>query len=181
MARLRALGAALLAAGLLCVTAACEDEPKPDIADPTPTATSPSATEPTPSTSPTAEPLTPEETVRAWFGAFSAALRTGDVAVVSRLSTSDCLSCQRLIRKVTALYEKGGSLRTKGWEPTAIAPQPDSPTDGPVLIAQVTQARQVLLDADGKQVDVTPEKTLAMRVTLLRTGSWVVSRLEILA
>jgi hypothetical protein len=182
VARLRALGAALIVTALLSAVLGCEDEPEPDIADPpqSSTAPSPTETESSPTTSPTPEALTPEETVRAWFAAFTVAMQTGDVTGVSQMSAGDCASCQRLIKKVVDLYAKGGSLTTKGWKPEAIAAQPGSADDPPVLIAQVTQARQVLLDADGEQVDVTPETVVAMRLTLSMSEAWVVNRLEIL-
>jgi hypothetical protein len=174
---------ALLAAALLLLVLGCEDEPTPDLPDPTPStsAPSPSESESSPTTSPTPEALTPEETVRAWFEAFSSALSTGDVSDVIRLSSPDCVSCRRLINKVAALYDKGGSLETRGWTPAAVAAQPGSPGDQPAFIAQVTQARQVLLNADGERVDVTPKTKVAMRVTLSMSAVWVVSRLEILA
>ena len=78
--RLRALVAVLLLSAAL----GCEDEPTPNIPDPTPSssAPSPTETESSPTTSPTPEALTPEETVRAWVDARNQALQNGDTAAV---------------------------------------------------------------------------------------------------
>ncbi len=83
MIRTRWALATLLA---VCLVGACsDDDPQPDIAEPTPSAPSSSATvstSPTESATPT---LGPEETVRAWVDAWNEALRTGDTASVRAL------------------------------------------------------------------------------------------------
>ena len=84
MIRTRWALATLLAA---CLLAACsDDDPEPDIADPTPSATaSSSAATVSPSPSESATPvLGPEETVQAWVDARNAALQDGDTTEVRR-------------------------------------------------------------------------------------------------
>ena len=76
MIRTRWALATLLA---VCLVGACsDDDPEPDIADPTASASSSSATvSPSPTVSATPA-LGPEDTVRAWVEARNAALQDGD-------------------------------------------------------------------------------------------------------
>lgn len=179
MSRTRWLVAALLAA---CLLGACnDDDPKPDIPDPTPSAsTSPSASDSSPTSSPPAV-LTPRETVDAWLEAWTVALKTGDVEQVTGLSSAKCKSCQRLISRVSHLYGNGGRLETDGWKATKIARAPDSVEETPSFVMQVRESRQVLFDETGAVVHETAETTLPMRMTFeLAAQVWVLSRLEIL-
>jgi hypothetical protein len=117
VARLRALSAALLTAALLSAVLGCEDEPEPDIADPTQSATapSPSETESSPTTSPTPEALTPEETVRAWVDAQNQALETGDTDRLRAFGTEDCVGCSDYPDGIEQIYEAGGSFDGGAW------------------------------------------------------------------
>jgi hypothetical protein len=129
VARLRALSAALLTAALLSAVLGCEDEPEPDIADPTPssTAPSPSETQSSPTTSPTPEALTPEETVRAWVDARNQALQDGDTGAVRALSSSECRSCDELIKPIEQIYAAGGNFDTAGWSIAGIRQTSNKP------------------------------------------------------
>src|SRR4051794_34881946 len=97
MIRTRWALATLLA---VCLLGACsDDDPKPDIADPTPSATESSSsasvsTSPSESASPA---LGPEETVRAWVEARNSALQDGDTSDVRALSATGCGSCDQHI------------------------------------------------------------------------------------
>jgi hypothetical protein len=174
---------AFVAVVLLCGLAACEDEPTPDIPDPTPSTSSPSVSESVSPTTPTEAPeaLTPEETVRAWFKAWSTALITGEVEQVSALSSPDCGSCSRLIAQLQSIYDRGGRIETDGWTPLTSVLAPDSSDEQPRFLLRVAESRRVLFDADGEEVDDTPRTEVPMRMTLENdSGVWVVARLEIL-
>jgi hypothetical protein len=166
-----------------CLFGACsDDDPEPDIADPTSSsALSSSATvSPSPTTVPT-QTLTPRESVDAWLAAWTLAMQSGDTTVVGELSTRDCASCQRLIRQVADLYEKGGHLDTDGWTATRVGEAPDSADETPSFVMQVLQAHQVLYDETGNVVDDTKAKQVPMRMTFgEENGVWLLSRLEIL-
>lgn len=181
MARLSAFVAVL---ALSCGLAACQDDPKPDIPDATPSSSSPSTSESSSSpTTPTETPeaLTPEETVEAWFGAWSSALVTGDVADVEALSSPKCESCSRLIDQLQSIYDRGGRIETEGWSPLTNVEAPDSTDVAPRYLLRIAEARRVLFGADGEQVDVTPRSEVPMRMTLTKdTDTWIVVRLEIL-
>ena len=79
---------ALVVVALLCGLAACNDDPAPNIPDPTTSSTSPSVSDSVSSTTATDPPeaLTPEETVRAWVAARNAALTSGDTSEVRALT-----------------------------------------------------------------------------------------------
>lgn len=165
-----------------CLVGACSDDnPKPDIADPTPSASSTSVTV---SPSPTTEPpqtITPRETVDAWLAAWTLAMQSGNTSTVGALSTTECASCQRLIRQVADLYGKGGRLDTDGWTATNVGEAPDSADESPSFVMHVVQAHQVLYDETGQLVDDTKAKKVPMRMTFIEeTGVWLLSRLEIL-
>ena len=98
-----------------CLLGACSDDPKPDIADPTPSAPTSLGTT---STSPTVTPsaaLSPEDTVRAWIQARNQALTNGDTSAVDALSASDCRSCEELNKVIGEVYDAGGYFQTAGW------------------------------------------------------------------
>ena len=123
MSRTPLAAVALLAA---CLLAACtDDDPKPDIADPTPSA--PSSTATAGSTSPTvsASPaLGPVGTVNAWIDARNRALRDGDTTDVDSLSASNCRSCEELNKVIREVYAAGGSFNTAGWTIDSIKQKP---------------------------------------------------------
>ena len=114
MARLRALVVAVLLLAVL----GCEDEPTPDIPDPTPSssAPSPTETESSPTTSSTPEALTPEETVRAWVDAWNQALQDGDTTAVRGFERSRCETCEELIgARFEDVFRGRRPFETTGW------------------------------------------------------------------
>jgi hypothetical protein len=180
MSRTRWALATLLAA---CLFGACsDDDPKPDIADPTsspPNSSTPVST-PT-SSSPTTSPVTARETVDAWLHAWTVAMQTGDTGAVKELSTDTCDSCQRLIAKVDEVYGKGGHYQTQGWSAIRVSEAPDSREATPSYVMQVVQAKRTLYNANGQAVDTAPRTTQPMRMTFDRAGDrWLLARLEIL-
>ena len=78
-----------------CLLGACsDDDPKPDIADPTPSALELVGDGESVADDDAARTLDTEETVDAWLAAWNAALQTGDTTTVGDLSTPDCGSCR---------------------------------------------------------------------------------------
>jgi hypothetical protein len=110
-----------------CLLGACsDDDPEPDIADPTPSVSSSSVVvSPSPTTEPPTEP-DPEETVRAWIAARNQALQDGDTSAVDALSASDCRSCEELNKVIRQIYAAGGAFHTPGWTVVAAKEKPGS-------------------------------------------------------
>jgi len=99
-----------------CLLGACsDDDPKPDISDPTLT---PSSTSPvTPTSAGTVEPTeSPEDAVLSWVNARNAALASGDTTELRSLTDLSCKSCLSLITSIEDVYAAGGRYETKGWD-----------------------------------------------------------------
>ena len=115
MVRTRSALAALLAVGLL--GACSDDDPEPDIADPT---TSAISTPPTTATSaPTVPPtssLGPEDTVRAWVSAWNLALDRGDTSGLRAFDADSCRGCDELIGPVEQIALAGGDFEGGIWK-----------------------------------------------------------------
>jgi hypothetical protein len=164
-----------------CLLGACsDDDPEPDIADPTPSVSSSSVVSPSPTSEPS-DTLTARETVDAWLDAWTVAMQTGDTTTVNGLSLPECSSCQRLIAQVADLYRNGGHLDTEGWTATKVGEAQDSVDESPSFVMQVVQARQVLYDETGQVVVDTRRTQVPMRRTFIEQDAvWRLSRLEIL-
>lgn len=179
MARLRALGVALLATGLLCATAACQDEPKPDIADPTPTSPAPSPTESSPTTSPTAEALTPEETVRAWVDAQNTALETGDTGGLVALAASDCADCAEFVKSIDDVYAAGGHFEGGRWRFVRGTLDQES-ASVTVFTCGIRIAAGSVVKADGAPPESYPADSLLFKFGLGRSGPrWTISTIKV--
>lgn len=112
---MRAIGgrtAAIAAAALLGLTAACtEDTPPPS----PPASSSSTPTSPTPTTtSPTPQPESAEAFIRRWVEADIRMQNTGDATEFLSLSEK-CDACTRLADLVTGFYSAGGYVKTAGW------------------------------------------------------------------
>jgi hypothetical protein len=113
MSRTRSVLATLLVA---CLVGACsDDDPKPDIADPTPSAPSSLGSTTTSASVTPSTTLSPEDTVRAWIQARNRALSDGDTSDVDALSAPDCRSCEELNKVINEVYGAGGHFETTGW------------------------------------------------------------------
>lgn len=109
---------ALLVVVLLSSLTTCDDEPTPEIPDPTSAVSTPTVTDSVSPTTPTSTPavvLTPEETVRAWVAARNQALQDGDTSVVEALSAATCEACEFALDPIRTVYEAGGHFDTDGW------------------------------------------------------------------
>lgn len=102
----RALAAALLVP-LALLSACTEDEPVPQMPDPT--TVTPSPTE----TSSTAAPETAEEFIRRWQAAIDDMQTTGETAAFQAMN-QDCQPCASLVDQVEAAYESGGTIESQG-------------------------------------------------------------------
>lgn len=155
---------AFVAVVLLCGLVACDDEPTPDIPDPTPSSTSPSVTESVSPATPTETPaaLTPEETVRAWVAARNAALGSGETDELRALTDLACTSCVDLIDSIEEVYAAGGHYETTGWRiKSATTRRPEGPrpqVDAAVVIA----GGQTVNEAGADPVIYGPEKRIVV-------------------
>ncbi|WP_329707956.1 DUF6318 family protein [Nocardioides sp.] len=112
MSRTRMVVATVLVAWVL--GACSDDDPKPDISDPTPSA--PASSVPvSPSESSAAPTLSPEETVRAWVDAQNTALETGATADLRDLAASGCSGCDDFPKPIEDVYAAGGSFHGGRW------------------------------------------------------------------
>lgn len=177
--RLRALVVALA----LCAVLGCEDEPTPDIADPTTSssAASPSETESSPTTSPTPEVLTPEETVRAWVDARNQALQDGDTSGAEAMSAPDCETCENLLAPIREVYANGGHFETKGWR--VVAAKETKPGDSRSVVSAGLRygAGTTVPSAGAEPVSYSVERHIA-RFTLTKAEAvWLVASIVYLS
>jgi len=127
--RVRRPGPTLAALVLLLSLAACTGDP---IA-PGPLTPSPSpAGSATPSARASEDPLadeTPQEFLRRWVEVQNRMQTTGDTARFLALSDG-CADCEAIAQRLSAIYDKGGWVKTSGWTITSIqAPRRLSKTE----------------------------------------------------
>lgn len=169
---------AFVAVVLLCGLVACDDEPTPDIPDPTPSSTSPSVTDSVSPTTPTETPaaLTPEETVRAWVAARNQALQDGDTTALRLLSQDPCETCEEHIRPIEDVFAAGGSFDTPGWAVDS-AKVDGSEGDETRVNAAVTMAAGSTIQEAGAEPVTYPEdkRIMVFRLRPSDSGSLLVS------
>lgn len=105
--------AAALCAATLVLGACSDDPPEPKPLDPPSSSTSESPTAP-----PTSEPpnaSTPEQTIREFVRLKTALEKTGDAAEFRAISYN-CEFCRSYAARVEKIYERGGFVRTQGWQ-----------------------------------------------------------------
>jgi hypothetical protein len=181
VARLRALGAAVLLAALLSAVLGCEDEPEPDIADPTPSATapSPSETESSPTTSPTPEALTPEETVRAWVDAWNAALQSGDLSSLKELEADNCRNCSNLSNVIKEVFAAGGSFSGGEWSIDKAVTVEESARRVKMTVGMSVAAGSTVNAAGEDPVTYEAEKRLVVFELTAASGAWQIDVIEL--
>jgi len=175
----RALAVALLLATL---GSACDDEPKPDVADPSPSSSSPSPSESetSPTTTPTPEVLTPEETVRAWVDARNQALQDGDTSSAEALSAPSCKTCADLLAPVRQVYEAGGHFETTGWR--VVSAKETSTSPSPVISAGLKYAAGTTVPSAGAEpVTYEVERHIARFTMTSSSGTWLVESIVYLS
>jgi hypothetical protein len=142
MSRTRWALATLLAA---CLFGACSDnDPKPDIADPTSSAATSAATSVGPTSSHTAS-LNPEQTVRAWIVAWNRALQSGDASELREFDANPCRGCDELIGPVEQISSAGGAFEGGDWK-----------IDGLKVVSETNSQAKVNLGVDVAAGSTTP-------------------------
>ena len=104
----RHLAAAVLAP-LLLLAACGEDDPEPQIPEPSATPT------PTASESPSAAQESPEEFIRRYVEVEQAMENSGDSSAYRSLIDRRCKGCMQLADRVDDIYGAGGYVETRGW------------------------------------------------------------------
>lgn len=172
---MRAIGgrtAAIAAAALLGLTAACtEDTPPPS----PPASSSSTPTSPTPTTaSPTPQPESAEAFIRRWAEANTEMQNTGQTTDFMSLARG-CAPCRRLRDIVRSYYSAGGSIRTDGWSIRAITKAPSGDRSRPVFTVDVMSGKTKLRRAAGEPLTTLNGGPARFRFTLMRDGNaWLV-------
>jgi hypothetical protein len=161
----RHLAAAVLAP-LLLLAACGEDDPEPQIPEPSATPM-PTATE-----SSTAAQESPEEFIRRWAAAETKMQNTGAVADYLALSTG-CKPCKEIADLIAGFYEAGGWVKWAGWDIKGVERQGGAdarPTFSVSVVSAPTKYRETK-GGPIKSLEGGPTRHL---VTLSRRGaSWV--------
>lgn len=165
----RALVAALLVP-LALVSACTEDDPVPQMPDPT-------TSEPSPTkTTSTAAPETPEEFIRRFNDANVEMQATGDAAEFLAL-TQECRPCSETAAKVEGFYSHGGFVKWEGWTILKVAHDFDTDQGAEYRIEVRTPRTRF------KESGTAPTQTLdggkvVYRAALVKhADSWLVSDL----
>jgi len=179
MGRTRAALAALLVAGLL---ASCsEDDPEPDIADPTTSAPTGTASE---SASPSAKPTglaTPKSTVAAWVAVWNAALSSGDTRAIHRLETPDCRNCAAISAVIDDVVAAGGSFQGGEWSIGKSKVVVVDERRVKVNVAMSVAEGSTINSAGEEPVHYEADKRIVVYELERTAGSWLVDAIELLS
>lgn len=159
---------ALVALTLALVAGACDDEPEPNIADPTTEATSEPTSAP-PTSEPTSEPiqLGPVETVRAWIAGQNDALINGSFTKVDALSLASCNVCADFLQPMRDIYADGGRFETKPWRISSIKAGANGRPPNEVSVAVVIPGGKTYPSSGAEPVSYETEK----RILIFRVGA----------
>jgi hypothetical protein len=100
---------AALAAVVAVLVGGCSGEPEPRFEEPTSSAT------PSESPSPEMRPTSPRATVAEWIEIYNEFEKSGDATELRALATR-CTSCEDVIKVVASAYDRGGFVRSGGWQ-----------------------------------------------------------------
>lgn len=161
----RALAAALLVP-LALLSACTEDEPVPQMPDPT-------TVTPTPTdASSTAAPETAEEFIRRWAATESDMERTGETEAYRELS-SNCVACKELADLVEGYYAAGGYVKWAGWNIRSVRNYPAGGENA--FAVKVTSPPTKYKESGSGEVKSFPGGPATHILTLEAAGdSWVV-------
>jgi hypothetical protein len=173
---------AFVAVVLLCGFAACNDEPTPNIPDPTPSSTGPSVSESVTPTTPTetADVLTPEATVRAWVAAWNQALRSGETAGIHTFEASDCRNCSNLSKVIDDVAEAGGSFTGGDWSIVSLKAQPDGERVK-VNVAVKVGAGSTINAAGEEPVEYDADKRIVVYQLREEPRGWIIDVVEVIS
>lgn len=175
---MRAIGgrtAAIAAAALLSLNAACTDDSPP----PSPATTSSSTpASPTPTTtSPTPQPESAEAFIRRWVEADIRMQNTGDAAEYRALSRP-CSACMDFADLVEGFYKRGGYVKTRGWKVLALKSLPGSTRRAPTFLVTVDSRPTTYKESEFGPTKRLPGEQTAYRVSLrAATMAWLVTDL----
>ena len=157
-----------------CLLGACsDDDPEPDIADPTASASSSSATvSPSPTVSATTA-MGPEDTVRAWVAARNAALQDGNTDEVEALASASCRTCEDSLQPIRDIYGNGGHFETTGWRVLAAKVDAQSAAKAKVSTGIEYAAGQTFQDAASEPVTYGSEKHVVEFRLVMESGRWL--------
>ena len=159
-----------------CLLGACsDDDPEPDIADPTASSSSSPATV-SPSPTVTSQPaLGPDDTVRAWVDARNAALQDGDTSDVRAFSAPGCGTCDQHIAPIEGVYESGGAFDTPGWTIDRLKVVEQSNNKAKVDVAMTMAAGQTVQQAGATPVTYPEDHRLMFFRLAQQDAGWRIS------
>lgn len=175
---MRAIGgrtAAIAAAALLGLTAACtEDTPPPS----PPASSSSTPTSPTPTTtSPTPQPESAEAFIRRWVEADIRMQNTGDATEYRALSRP-CSACQDFADLIEGFYARGGYVKTQGWKVLSLEQVPASTRRRTTYIVTVDSRPTTYKQSESGPIERLPGEKTAYRVSLRAASmTWLITDL----
>lgn len=174
MSARRALAAALLVP-LALLSACAEDEPVPQMPDPT--TVSPSPTE----SSSTAAPETPEEFMSRFNDANVKMQATGETGEFLAL-TQECRPCTETAQRVEGFYADGGYVKWTGWKILRVREAASTADNQVDLRLDVTSAPTKYKASDSSEVVTLEGGKATYQATLVsHDESWLISDLVELA
>jgi hypothetical protein len=165
-----------------CLVGACsDDDPEPDIADPTPSASSSSATvSPSPTVSVTPA-LGPEEAVQGWIAAWNDALATGDTTTLPQYETSDCRNCDELSGVIEDVTSAGGSFTGGEWSIVSSKVVPINDHRVKVNVAVKVAEGSTINSAGDSPVHFEADKRIAVYELQETSDAWLIDVIELLS
>ncbi len=174
MARLRVLVAALA----LCAVLGCEDEPTPNIADPSPSssAESPSESESSPSPS-----LSAEDTVRDWVDAWNEALMSGNTRELQMLSAPDCRNCSNYVATINEVTNAGGEISGGEWSIVELESRAAGPDGVKVVVGMAVAAGATINAAGEDPVEFEADRRGVVYQVGRQGDTWLISAIDLLS
>jgi hypothetical protein len=130
---------------------------------------------PSPTTSPTPEVLTPEETVRAWVVAQNLALKTGDTSALRALSADACEGCEDYPAGIDAVYDAGGNFEGGQWTLVKAKVQERTPTSVRLNVAVRIAGGATVLQAGAEPNVYEADSRLLTFETESVEQTWLIS------
>ena len=163
-----------------CLLGACsDDDPEPDIADPTASASSSSAPVSPPPTVTTA--LGPEETVQAWVAEWNAALATGDTTTLAHYENPDCRNCDDLSGVIEDVTAAGGSFTGGDWSIVVSKVVPIHDQRVKVNVGMKVAAGSTINSAGEDPVHFDADKRMAVYELQQTSDVWLIKVIELLS
>lgn len=164
----RALAAALLVP-LALLSACTEDEPVPQMPDPT-------TSTPSPTDSSTAEPEAPEDFIRRFNDANVAMQATGETSEFLAL-TQECRPCSETADRVEGFYANGGYVKWAGWKIVRVRHDQDTEQASEYRVEVMTPVTRYK-ESKTAEVQVLEGGNVVYRASLVSDDdSWLISDL----